>query len=64
MNCPLCNAEMAVRLSDVTENSQTGDKYDRTVLTCGADDSWVTVETPHRETVPAQDKKENALTSA
>lgn len=35
--------------TDVTKNPQNGDQYDRTILRCRYDDSWITVETPHAE---------------
>ena len=40
---------MGVAYSDVSTNTQTGERYNRKIFSCSKDDSWVTVETPFAE---------------
>ncbi len=49
MKCPVCNEQMSIANSDVSNNQKTGSEYreyDRRVFKCELDDTWVTVEMP------------------
>ncbi len=37
---------MEVKVTNVSNNSETGQKYDRTIYVCRECDTWVSVEIP------------------
>lgn len=49
MECPNCKADMRVQLQYITENPNTGRKYDRIVYLCQRDDVWASTEMPREE---------------
>jgi hypothetical protein len=49
VKCPKCETEMSLENKvDVSHNSKTGQKYDRKVFACKADDVWITSEIPRQ----------------
>lgn len=42
----MCDQKMEVKNSDISNNADTGQKYDRIVYVCKKDDAWVTTEIP------------------
>ncbi|MFO0862586.1 MAG: hypothetical protein U0516_02610 [Candidatus Saccharibacteria bacterium] len=46
MDCPKCSKKMKIDRKSESNNSETGQVYERIIYVCEADDVWITTEIP------------------